>query len=92
MKRRQRTQERARDFSREFLTTANYPNSAADEVIADAGFGVDPTVDALAERLDAALGGDRPPASPTEHARQYDWDAIAEQAETAYRRAVDGAW
>ena len=65
---------------------------AADEVIADAGFLVEPTVDALTERLDAALGGARPPTSPVDHARQYDWDAIAEQAETAYQRAIDGEW
>ncbi len=49
-------------------------------------------VDALAEYLDAALGGTRPPASPADHARKYDWDAIAERATTAYRRAIDGAW
>ena len=59
---------------------------------ADAGFLVEPTVDALTERLDAALGGARPPTSPVAHARQYDWDAIASQAATAYRRAVDGVW
>ncbi|EMA58390.1 glycosyltransferase [Halorubrum lipolyticum DSM 21995] len=74
------------------VIAADHPESAADEVIADAGFLVEPTVDALAERLDAALGGARPPASPADHAEQYDWDAIGAQAETAYRRAIDGAW
>ena len=74
------------------VIAADHPESAADEVIADAGFLVEPTVDALAERLDAALGGARPPTSPVDHARQYDWDAIAEQAETAYQRAIDGKW
>lgn len=59
---------------------------------ADAGFCVEPTVDALTKRLDATLSGARPPASPVDHARQYDWDAIAEQAETAYQRAIDGTW
>jgi hypothetical protein len=34
-----------------------------DEVIADAGFCVDPAVDALTERLDSVLGGARPPTS-----------------------------
>ncbi|WP_434522833.1 hypothetical protein [Halorubrum sp. AS12] len=58
---------------------------AVDEVIADVGVCVEPTVDALAKRLDAALGGARPPTSPAEHARKYDWDAIAEQAETPIR-------
>ena len=74
------------------VIAADHPESAADEVIADAGFLVEPTVDALMERLDAALGGARPPASPAEHAEGYDWDAIAEQAAEAYRRAIDGAW
>ncbi|WP_434522779.1 glycosyltransferase family 4 protein [Halorubrum sp. AS12] len=74
------------------VIAADHPESAADEVIADAGFLVEPTVDALTERLDAALDGTRPPTSPVEHARQYDWDAIAEQAETAYQRAIDGEW
>ncbi|GAA0728068.1 glycosyltransferase involved in cell wall biosynthesis [Halorubrum trapanicum] len=74
------------------VIAADHPESAADEVIADAGFCVAPTADALAERLDAALGGARPPTAPAEHAEQYDWDAIAAQAETAYQRAIDGAW
>lgn len=69
-----------------------FSHRAADEVIADAGFCVTPTVDTLAERLDAALGGARPPTSPAEHPRNYDWDAIAEQAETGYRLSIDGAW
>jgi hypothetical protein len=25
-------------------------------------------------------------------AQQYDWDAVADQAETAYQRAIDGIW
>jgi glycosyltransferase involved in cell wall biosynthesis len=39
------------------VIAADHPESAADEVITDAGFCVAPIVDALAERLDAALGG-----------------------------------
>jgi glycosyltransferase involved in cell wall biosynthesis len=74
------------------VIAADHPESAADEVIADAGFLVEPTVDALTERLDATLGGARPPTSPVAHARQYDWDAIAAQAETAYWWAIDGSW
>ncbi|WP_017342125.1 glycosyltransferase family 4 protein [Halorubrum sp. T3] len=74
------------------VIAADHPESAADEVIADAGFLVDPTVDSLTERLDAALGGTRPSTVPTDHARQYDWDTIAEKAETVYQRAVEDAW
>lgn len=65
---------------------------AAGGVIANAGFLVAPTVNALVERLAAALGGARPPTLPADHAQQYDWDAIAEQALSAYQRAIDGAW
>ncbi|MDQ2072340.1 glycosyltransferase family 4 protein [Haloarcula sp. H-GB4] len=74
------------------VIAASHPDSAADEVIGDAGFLVDPTVDSLTERLDAALGGERPSADPVERAEQYDWDAVADQAETVYQRAVDGSW
>ncbi|WP_199239108.1 glycosyltransferase [Halorubrum sp. GN11GM_10-3_MGM] len=65
---------------------------AANEVIADASFLVEPTVEALTAQLDAALDGARPPTAPAEHAKRYDWDAIAEQVEAVYRRAIDGAW
>ncbi|WP_199718678.1 hypothetical protein [Halorubrum sp. Atlit-28R] len=61
-------------------------------MIADADFCVEPTDDALTERLDATLGCARPPTSPVDHARQYDWDAIAEQAETTYLRVIDENW
>lgn len=74
------------------VIAVNHPDSAADEVISDAGFCVDPTVDALSDILDRALGGARPETHPRERAQQYDWDAVAKQAETAYRRAVDGEW
>ena len=74
------------------VIAVNHPDSAADEVIADAGFLVDPNVDALTDMLDRALDGVRPEILPRERAQQYDWDAVANQAETAYRRAVDGEW
>jgi glycosyltransferase involved in cell wall biosynthesis len=69
-----------------------HPDSAVDEGIGDAGFLVDLTVDALTEILDRALGGARPKTSPRERAKQYDWDAVTSQAETAYQRAIDGEW
>jgi len=71
---------------------ADHPDSAADEVIGDAGFLVEPTVDALTKTLDAVLHGDRPPSDPVERARRYDWDAVAAQAETAYQCAIDESW
>ncbi|MGB9960690.1 glycosyltransferase family 4 protein [Halobacterium sp. MBLA0001] len=71
---------------------ADHPDSAADEVIGDAGFLVEPTVDALTKTLEAALCGDRPSSDPVERAQRYDWDAVADQAETAYQSAIDESW
>jgi len=68
---------------------ADHPDSAADEVIGDAGFVSDPTVEALATILDRVLNGYRPTANPAEHARKYDWDTVTEQAQAAYRAAID---
>jgi len=74
------------------VIAADHPGSAADEVIGDAGFLVDPTVDHLRKTLDSALHGDRPSSDPVERAQRYDWDAVADQAETAYQSAIDGSW
>ncbi|MDS0295352.1 glycosyltransferase family 4 protein [Halogeometricum luteum] len=74
------------------VIAAKHPESAASEVIGDAGYVAEPTVDAIAERLDASLNGERPSQEPLERARIYDWDAVAEQAEQVYERAVTGTW
>ncbi|QUJ73123.1 glycosyltransferase family 4 protein [Haloarcula marismortui] len=74
------------------VVAAAHPESAAEEVIGDAGFCVDPSVDAVEATLRDALQGNRPPTNPVERAQQYDWDAIADQAERAYQRAIAGAW
>ncbi|CDK39344.1 glycosyltransferase [Halorubrum sp. AJ67] len=74
------------------VIAADHPDAAADEVIADAGFCVEPTVDAITEILAAALDGTRPPTAPVDRAQQYDWDAIAEQAERTYRAAINDTW
>ncbi|KPN32320.1 UDP-D-galactose:(glucosyl)lipopolysaccharide-1,6-D-galactosyltransferase [Halolamina pelagica] len=71
---------------------ADHPDSAADEVIGHAGFLVEPTVDALTKTLEAALCGARPSSDPVKRAQRYDWDAVADQAETAYQSAIDGSW
>jgi len=74
------------------VIAADHPDSAADEVLDDAGFLVDPTVDSLTDTLDDALDGERPSKNPVTRAQQYDWDAVADQAETVYQRAIDGSW
>jgi len=71
---------------------ADHPNSAADEVIQDGGFLVEPTVDVLAETLERSLRGVTPPSNPEDVARQFDWDNVATEAAEAYRAAVDRNW
>jgi glycosyltransferase involved in cell wall biosynthesis len=74
------------------VIAANHPDSAASEVIGDGGFLVEPNASDLADALNRALDGDRPPRDPTERATKFDWDAVAEQAEATYRRAIVGEW
>ena len=74
------------------VIAADHPDSAADEVIGDAGFLVDPTVEGVAKVLDRVLDGERPPMEPMERARMFSWDRIAEDALNAYEDAVDGTW
>ncbi len=74
------------------VIAANHSNSTADEVIGDAGFFVNPTVGSLTKMLDHALSGGQPPTDPIERAQLYDWDEVADKAETAYKRAVNGSW
>jgi len=71
---------------------ADHPESAASEVVGDAGFLTAPTVDDLAAVLEQALQGERPNMEPTVRAQQFDWDTVAEQAAQCYRRAIDGNW
>lgn len=73
------------------VIAADHPNSAAGEVVGDAGFRPAPTVEAFADALDRALGGERPPADPEAVARSYDWDAVVEQAAGVYRDAIERA-
>jgi len=74
------------------VIAADHPESAANEVIGDAGFLVAPTVGALAAVLDRTLTGDRPDADPVARANQFDWDSVASQAEQWYQRAIDDSW
>ena len=74
------------------VIAADHPDSAADEVIGDATFLIDPNAESLGEVLNRALDGARPGENPRERAKRYDWDAVADQAEQAYQRAVDGSW
>lgn len=70
------------------VVTVGHADSAAEEVVGDAGFVVEANEAALARALDRALDGDRPPADPRQVARRYDWDRIADRALAVYRTAA----
>lgn len=72
------------------VIAADHPESAASEVVEDAGFVVEPRHDKLVNALGRALSGERPAQNPTTRAKQYDWNNVAMQAENAYMRAADG--
>jgi len=72
------------------VIAAAHPESAASEVIGDAGFLVSSTVDGVATALEQAVEGKRPSTAPTTQAQQFDWEAIANQAEQYYRRVING--
>lgn len=74
------------------VIAADHPESAASEVIDDAGYLVEPTVEAVASALDRALAGKRPFGDPLQRAKRYDWDRVAQQAERAYKRATTDDW
>jgi glycosyltransferase involved in cell wall biosynthesis len=66
------------------VVAVDHADSAASEVLGDGGFVTDLSVDGLADALDAALAGERPPQDPQRVAEQYDWDVLARRAERAY--------
>lgn len=74
------------------VIAADHPDSAADEVIGDAGFLVRPTVADVARTLTRILDGQQPPMDPQERAQLFNWDRVANDALRAYKTAVDGTW
>lgn len=74
------------------VIAADHPESAAGEVVTDAGFIVSPTVNDIAAVLDRTLSGERPSADPVIRANQFDWDTVAVHAEQYYQRAIDDNW
>lgn len=73
------------------VIAADHPHSAASEVVGDGGFLVSPTAEALANRLEQVLDGDRPPSDPTTLAERYDWKRITDRAEQVYQRVLDSS-
>lgn len=67
------------------VITTEQEYSAGHEVIEDAGFIVDHEPAALADAIDQALDGRRPPNSPREAVQKFDWERIVDQEEAFYR-------
>ena len=74
------------------VIAADHPDSAAEEVIGDAGFLANPTIGSVTKILDRVLDGERPPTNPRDHAKMFSWERIAEDTLSAYEDAVDGTW
>ncbi|HET7323741.1 MAG TPA: glycosyltransferase family 4 protein [Halococcus sp.] len=70
------------------VIAADHPESAASEVLVDAGMLVRPEQTQLVEALKQALAGERPAMDPRKRAATYDWDSVATKAETTYKEAV----
>jgi len=71
------------------VITVDHPFSAGSEVVGDAGFVTDPTVDGVVDALERALDGERPNRDPVEAARDYDWDNVAAETEALYERILE---
>jgi len=70
----------------------DHPDSAVGEVIGDAGFLSDPTVDGVANVLDRVLAGAKPETEPRQRAQRFDWDQVAKDALDAYSAAAADEW
>jgi glycosyltransferase involved in cell wall biosynthesis len=70
------------------VVAADHPESAADEVIGDAGILAAPRAETVADALDRTLEGEQPPVDPVERAQQFDWQVVTSQAEAIYRRVA----
>jgi glycosyltransferase involved in cell wall biosynthesis len=71
------------------VITVDHPFSAGSEVVGDAGFVTEPTVEEISDALERALNGERPPRDPVEVARAYDWENVADRTESYYSRIVN---
>ena len=68
------------------VIAAGHPESAASEVLGDAGILVRPERTALAAALGEALAGERPTTAPRAYAVAYNWGSVAAQAETVCKK------
>ncbi len=71
------------------VIAANHPDSAANEIVGNGGFVVEPSLSSLTDTLTHTLHGKRPLKSPVGVAQRYDWDAIVERAEQVYSDTIE---
>jgi glycosyltransferase involved in cell wall biosynthesis len=70
------------------VITVEHEYSAGSEIVADAGFVVQPTTKQLSRTISRALVGDVPDRLPVERAADFDWDVVTAQAESFYDSIV----
>lgn len=70
------------------VITVNHPNSAGSEIVANAGFVTAPAVSGIADAIERALSGVRPPCEPVARAAEFDWDEVAAQTEQHFTSIV----
>lgn len=71
------------------VVTVSHPNSAASEVVGNAGFVVDPNEDSVREGIKIALGSKPLPRDPVNAAKKYRWSKITSMTER-YLKEVCG--
>ena len=74
------------------VIAADHPDSAADEVIGDAGFLAQPNITDVSNTLKRVLAGEQPQTDPRERANIFNWDQVADDALEVYTAAIDGTW
>lgn len=74
------------------VVAVDHPNSAAAEVVDGAGILVEPTPDALGSAIERAIDGEGPGSDPSTRVARFDWEAVTDRAEVAYRRAIQDDW
>jgi glycosyltransferase involved in cell wall biosynthesis len=71
------------------VVAVEHPQTAASEILGDAGLLVDPSVESLQAGIQQALAGWTPREDPIERATRYDWDAITEATRELLQRTID---
>lgn len=72
------------------VITVDHMHNAGKEIVGEAGFVTDPSLDSITQALDKALSGDRPSKNPVSTAKHYDWEIITTKTENLYFDIVEG--